>query len=173
VTARAAVVTVPAVDVTVPAVVGPARALATTARAVAETPVRRHDRAVRRPHAAGGRGAVADRGAVTDRGSVTVELAVGLVGVVVLLGLVLLLTTAATTQLRCTEAARAGARSAALGEDDAAVLGVVRRSAGDGAGVAVVRADGWVTVTVDRPVTGAWGLGGLEARASSSTPAEP
>lgn len=130
-------------------------------------PVPRRDRAVGRPHAAGG------RGAVTDRGSVTVELAVGLVGVVVLLGLVLLLTTAAATQLRCTEAARAGARSAALGEDDAAVLGVVRRSAGDGAGVAVVRADGWVTVTVDRPVTGAWGLGGLEARARSSTPVEP
>ena len=48
-----------------------------------------------------------------DHGAVTVELAVGLVGVAVLLGLVLLLTAAATAQLRCTEAARAGARAAA------------------------------------------------------------
>ena len=70
------------------------------------------------------------------------ELAVGLIGVLVLLGLVLLLTAAATAQLRCTEAARAGARTAALGDDDTAVLAVARRAAGDGAEVDVLRADG-------------------------------
>lgn len=108
-----------------------------------------------------------------DHGAVTVELAVGLVGVAVLLGLVLLLTAAATAQLRCTEAARAGARAAALGEEDAAVLAVARRAAGDGAGVDVARADGWVTVTVGRPVTGPWDLGTLDAHALASTPVEP
>lgn len=110
---------------------------------------------------------------VQERGAVTVELAVGLIGVVLVLALVLLLTAAATAQLRCTEAARAGARAAALGQEDAAVGDVAGRAAGGGAHVDVVRADGWVTVTVDRPVTGLGLLGPLDARASSSTPVEP
>lgn len=119
------------------------------------------------------RRSVADvRGSVTaERGSVTAELAVGLVGVVMLLGLVLLLTAAATAQLRCTEAARAAARAAALGEEDAEVAEVARRSAGDSARVDVVRAAGWVTVTVGRAVAG--DVRGLDARATSTTPVEP
>ena len=119
------------------------------------------------------RRSVADvRGSVTaERGSVTAELAVGLVGVVMLLGLVLLLTAAATAQLRCTEAARAAARAAALGEEDAEVVEVARRSAGDAARVDVVRAAGWVTVTVGCAVAG--DVGGLDARATSTTPVEP
>lgn len=108
-----------------------------------------------------------------ERGAVTVELALGLAGVVVLLGLVLLLTSAATAQLRCAEAARAGARAAALGQEDPAVLDVARRSAGAEARVEVVRADGWVTVTVGRSVAGSWHLGALDAQARSSTPVEP
>ena len=110
---------------------------------------------------------------VGERGAVTVELAVGLIAVVLLLGVVLLLTAAAAAQLRCTEAARAGARAAALGEADAEVLDVVRRVAGDDARVGVARVDGWVTVTARRSVAGSWQLGALDAEARSTTPVEP
>lgn len=125
----------------------------------------------------GPRGGVRDLGTprprARERGAVTVELAVGLIGVVLVLALVLLLTAAATAQLRCTEAARSGARAAALGQDDSAVAAVAGRAAGGGAHVEVVRADGWVTVTVDRPVVGVGAVGPLDAHASSSTPVEP
>lgn len=107
-----------------------------------------------------------------DAGSVTVELALGLVTVVVLLGLVLAVVAAGVAQVRCTDAARAGARAAALGEDDEAVTLVARRAAGDGASVSVSRADGWVDVTVRLPIAG--GLAeGLAARATAGLPEEP
>lgn len=121
----------------------------------------------------GRRGLGTSRPSRTERGAVTVELAVGLIGIVLVLALVLLLTAAATAQLRCTEAARSGARAAALGQEDSAVVEVAGRAAGGGAHVEVVRADGWVTVTVDRPVVGVGVVGPLDARASSSTPVEP
>lgn len=100
-----------------------------------------------------GRHRVVDR----ERGSVTAELAVALPAVVVLLVTVLVLAAAATTQLRCADAARAGARSAALGEDPAAVSAVVTRLAGERAEVDVVSDGTWVTVTV-RSVSTAGGL---------------
>lgn len=82
-----------------------------------------------------------------DRGSVTAELAVGLPAVVVLLVAVLAVAAAGVIHLSCADAARAGARAAALGEDDDAVRGVVGRIL-RGAQVRVSRADGWVTVVV-------------------------
>lgn len=108
-----------------------------------------------------------------DRGGVTVELAVGMVTVLALLGLVLGLVAAGVAQIRCTEAARAGARAAALGEDDAAVSLVARRSAGGGADVSVSREGAWVDVTVRAPVLGVGSLGGLVAHATAGTPVEP
>jgi hypothetical protein len=107
-----------------------------------------------------------------ERGSVTVELAVGMVAVVALLGLVLALVSAGVAQIRCTDAARAGARAASLGEDDEAVALVATRSAGPGAQVSVAHAGGWVDVTVRLPVVGG-ALGGLAARATAGVPAEP
>ena len=108
-----------------------------------------------------------------DEGAVTVELAIGMVSVVALLGLVLALLAAGVAQIRCTDAARAGARAASLGEDDEAVALVVRRAAGDGASVSVAHDDGWVDVTVRLPVVGGALLDGLAAHASAGLPVEP
>lgn len=108
-----------------------------------------------------------------DEGAVTVELAIGMVTVVALLGLVLALVMAGVAQLRCTDAARAGARAASLGEDDAAVTLVATRTAGAGAEVAVSRDDDWVDVTVRVPVFGGRLLDGLVARSTAGLPAEP
>ncbi|MFF1530680.1 TadE family type IV pilus minor pilin [Cellulomonas sp. NPDC058312] len=79
----------------------------------------------------------------------TAEMAVVLPVVALLVGVVVALASIAATQLRCADAARSGARAAALGEDDAAVARVARRIAGDGAQAAVGRGDGWVVVTVE------------------------
>lgn len=107
-----------------------------------------------------------------EHGGVTVELAIGMVAVVALLGLVLGLVAAGVAQIRCTDAARAGARAASLGQDDGAVARVVTRVAGDAAAVAVSRDGGWVDVSVRLPVAGGV-LGGLSARATAGLPAEP
>ncbi|KQY47103.1 TadE family type IV pilus minor pilin [Cellulomonas sp. Root137] len=107
-----------------------------------------------------------------DRGSVTAELAVGLPAVVVLLVALLTVASAAVAQTRCTDAARAGARSAALGEPDGEVVATARRLAGDGAAVAVSRSEGWVTVTVSDAV-GSWRGTPLRAHATAVARAEP
>ncbi len=101
-----------------------------------------------------------------DRGSVTAELAVGLPAVVLVLVALLAISSAAITQTRCADGARAGARSAALGEDDASVLATARRVAGAGAEVSVSRSDGWVSVAVTEAV-GPWR--GIPLRAGSTS----
>lgn len=108
-----------------------------------------------------------------DDGAVTVELAIGMVTVVALLGLALGLVAAGVAQIRVTDAARAGARAASLGEDDAAVALVVHRTAGDDAAVSVTRDEDWVDVTVTLPVLGGRLLDDLTARATAGVPAEP
>ncbi|MBO3083419.1 TadE family type IV pilus minor pilin [Cellulomonas fengjieae] len=107
-----------------------------------------------------------------DRGSVTAELAVGLPVVVVLLTALLTIASTAVTQTRCTDAARAAARAAALGEPDPAVLATARRLAGDAASVAVTRADAWVTVEVSARV-GSVTWGPLRAAATAVARVEP
>lgn len=98
----------------------------------------------------------------------------GLPAVVLALVLVLVVASAAVAQVRCTDAARAGARAAALGEDAASVAAIVADLAGDGAQVAVGEAEGWVHVEVSRPVAaGWWGIGSLSATASFAVPMEP
>ena len=113
------------------------------------------------------------RGRAPDDGAVTVELAIGMVSVVALLGLVLALVTAGVAQIRCTDAARAGARAASLGEDDEAVSFVVRRAAGEKAQVSVTHDGGWVDVTVRVPLLGGSLLDGLIATATAGLPVEP
>ena len=104
----------------------------------------------------------------------TAEFAVLLPVVAVLLGAVVAVTSAAGTQLRCADAARAAARSAALGEPDAAVAAVARRVAGPGASVVVARDDGWVEVVVDETVGPRLPLvGGLTVRGSAVSRTEP
>lgn len=104
----------------------------------------------------------------------TAELAVLLPVVALLVGVVVALTSGAATQLRCSDAARAGARSAALGDDDAAVARVARRVAGEGARAAVARGDGWVVVTVEATVGPTVPLlGGVVVRGTATAREEP
>ena len=99
----------------------------------------------------------AGNGAAPALGAVTAEFAVALPAVVLLLGLLLAGSAAGLTQLRLEEAARAGARALARGEDAAAVGGIVRQLAGDSA-LAAVASDGvWISVTVSGTVSGAVG----------------
>lgn len=103
-----------------------------------------------------------------DEGSVTAELAVALPAVVVVLLLVLGVGAASSAQLRAADAARAGARVAALGDADTAVQAVAQRVAGAGAQVVVVREPPWVTVQVRAP-----GVVGIEVGASATAWLEP
>lgn len=83
-----------------------------------------------------------------ERGSVTAELAVLLPGVVLAIVLILAVASAGVMQVRCADAARAGARAAALGQDDAEVTALVQQLAGEGATVTVTRSADWVDVRV-------------------------
>ncbi|MET1064149.1 MAG: TadE family type IV pilus minor pilin [Arthrobacter sp.] len=91
------------------------------------------------------------------RGAVTAEFAVTLPAVLLLLALLLAGSAAGATQLRLDEAARAGARALARGEDAAAVDVIVRRLAGNAAASAVASDGEWLTVTVSGRVPGAVG----------------
>ena len=93
----------------------------------------------------------------TGRGAVTAEFAVALPAVLLLLALLLAGSAAGVTQLRLEEAARAGARALARGEDAAAVDAIVRRLAGASAVSAVASDGGWFSVTVSGRVPGAVG----------------
>ncbi|MDO8147243.1 MULTISPECIES: TadE family type IV pilus minor pilin [unclassified Isoptericola] len=90
----------------------------------------------------------------SERGAVTAELAVGLPVVALLLVAVLTLVAASAAQLRAADAARAGARMVAVGEDEAAVRAAVARVGGAGAEVTVIPEGDWVRVVVTRPVAG-------------------
>lgn len=114
-----------------------------------------------------------DPRAARDRGSATAELALGLPAVVLALLLVLVAGSAAVAQVRCTDAARAAARAAALGEDPGVVAAIVADLAGEAAQVAVTTSGGWVEVTVTRPVSVGWLGGALTASATFAIPVEP
>lgn len=97
------------------------------------------------------------RGPGNARGAVTAEFAVALPAVLLLLALLLAGAAGGVTQLRLEEAARAGARALARGEDPAAVDGIVRTLAG-ASSTASVAADGeWLSVTVADRVGGPLG----------------
>jgi hypothetical protein len=105
---------------------------------------------------------------------VTAELALGLPAVVLVLAVVLVTVAAGAAQLRCADAARAGARAAAIGEAPAEVRAAAGRVAGEGARV-TIRPDGeWVTVEVSTTAPGAWFTGGrLTVRGSATAWVEP
>ena len=105
-----------------------------------------------------------------QRGAVTAELAVGLPVVVLLLVAVLSLAAASTAQMRALDAARAGARAYAIGEDDAAAQQAVAQVGGADAALTVTRDEAWVRVTVTRPVVGGW-FAGAPVRASGDATA--
>lgn len=105
----------------------------------------------------------------SDSGSATAELAVGMVAVVLVLGLLLVTTAAASARMRCQDAARAGARVAAIGQSDAEVVAVARRVAGGAAEVAIERHPPWVEVSVSSSVPGSWFTGGSVGLSASAT----
>jgi len=84
----------------------------------------------------------------TTRGSATAETAVALPALVVVLAVCVWALSGVALRLRCAEAARAAARSAARGDTPAAAAAAARRTAGSTAAV-TVRAEGsLVHVTV-------------------------
>lgn len=91
------------------------------------------------------------------QGAITAEFAVALPAVLLLFALLLAGSVAGVTQLRLEEAARAGARALARGEDMATVGGIVRRLAGESATSAVDSDGGWLAVTVSARVGGVAG----------------
>lgn len=117
--------------------------------------VRAHGRGVApRPCAAR-----AAHGSRPDRGAVTAELAVGTVAVVVVMAGALSVGQAVTAQLRCTDAAAAGARAAARGAPAGEVTALATALAGSGAQASVrlggELADVVVTAPVDLVLPGA------------------
>lgn len=101
-----------------------------------------------------GRGRARER---NTRGAVTAEFAVALPAVLLLLAMLLAGSAAGITQLRLEEAARAGARALARGEEPPAVEGMVRKLAGATASSAVVADGEWLGVTVSDRVAGPFG----------------
>ncbi|WP_313021898.1 TadE family type IV pilus minor pilin [Mobilicoccus sp.] len=82
---------------------------------------------------------------------VTAEMAVTIPVVLLVLALVLTSVRVGIDQVRCVDAARAGARAAARGDDDAAVREVVLRQAPRDSSITLGRTGGDVVVTVAAP----------------------
>lgn len=106
-----------------------------------------------------------------DTGTVTAELALLLPAVTLLLLVLLAAAAAGVTQLRVADAARAGARAAAIGEGTSQIAATARQLAGGGAEVVVGTEDGFVVVEVSRPLPGI--LAGTRARATARAIPEP
>jgi hypothetical protein len=108
------------------------------------------------------------RGPSVDSGTVTAELAVALPGVVLLATALVVTGQAVIGEVRCTDAARAGARLAARGEPEPAVRAEAARRAPRGARVSVQVAAGEVRVLVTAPLGGPLpGGGALTMRGSA------
>ncbi len=100
-----------------------------------------------------------DRRSFDDAGMVTAETAVVLPVLVFILISALAAVSVVTAQMRCTDAAREGARAAARGESDAAVSQIAASSAPAGSAVSVSRNGDRVTVAVSASVALFAGLG--------------
>lgn len=110
----------------------------------------------------------------TEAGTVTAELAIVLPAVVLVLLVCCVVGAATLGQIRCADAARAGARAAALGESHAIVVATARQLAGDAAEVNVAYEGEWVRVEVSSSVAGDLvGLRGLRASATARALVEP
>jgi hypothetical protein len=108
-----------------------------------------------------------------DSGAITAELALALPAVVLVVAVVLVTLAAGGLQLRAADAARTGARLAALGLDDDAVVARLERVL-PGADVRVLRDPPWVEVTVAAAAAGGWLTSGpLPVRSSATAWVEP
>ncbi|MEU7023420.1 TadE family type IV pilus minor pilin [Streptomyces sp. NPDC046203] len=107
----------------------------------------------------------------SDRGSVTAEAAVALPALVLFTAALLWGLAAAAAQIRCVDAARAGARAVARSEPEPAARAAARAAAPDGARVTVARDGELWRVTVEASAPGPGGLG-LTLRAAAAALAE-
>jgi hypothetical protein len=114
-------------------------------------------------------GARSDSG--SDSGMVTVEAAIALCAFVTVLGLVLAGMSTVLDQIRCTDAAREGARLVAMGERDA-VAGTVHRIAPGDATIAIATQGDGIVVTVREPAAGGL-LPGVHVAADAYAVPEP
>jgi Flp pilus assembly protein TadG len=110
-----------------------------------------------------------------EHGMVTAEFAVVLPAVVLVLALSLGALGLALDQIRCVDAARAGARAASRGDSDGAVILVTRRAAPAEALVSMARSGDLVRVSVvSRPrVAGSLLPSWLRASSAASAAREP
>lgn len=106
-----------------------------------------------------------------DRGAVTAEAAVVIPVLVTFVMALLWVLAAAADQIRCVDAARAGARAAARSEPEAAVLAAARETAPRRARVEVGRAGDMWHVRVEAPTPGPRPLS-LTLRAEAAALAE-
>lgn len=106
-----------------------------------------------------------------DRGSVTAEAAVVVPALVVFVAALLWALTAASAQIQCVDAARAGARAAARSEPRAAALEAARSAAPEGAAITMGRSDDLWHVRVEAPTPGPRGIA-LTLTAEAVAPAE-
>jgi len=106
-----------------------------------------------------------------DSGMVTAETAVVLPVLVFVLAAALAAVSVVTAQMRCTDAAREGARAAARGESSAAVLRIAASSAPDASTVTVDQDGETVTVQVTASVPLFPGLGPSMTVSDSATAA--
>ncbi|MFJ5549285.1 TadE family type IV pilus minor pilin [Streptomyces sp. NPDC093225] len=93
-------------------------------------------------------------GARADRGYVTAEAALVLPALVLFAALLVWALMAAAAQIRCVDAARAGARAAARSEPPAAAVAAARAAAPEGARVELVRDGDLWRVRVEAPAPG-------------------
>lgn len=108
-----------------------------------------------------------------ERGTVTAELALTLPAVVLVLLLATAVVAASLAQVRCTDAATAAARAAAVGEPQGRVVAIAHELAGPDAQVIVEQDEGWATVTVTRAVHHRVpGLASLRSSATARAPLE-
>jgi len=106
-----------------------------------------------------------------DAGMVTAETAVVLPVLVFVLAAALAAVSVVTAQLRCTDAAREGARAAARGESEGAIAQIVASSAPEGSAVSVSEEGDTVTVEVSAAVALFPGLGPAMTVSDSATAA--
>ncbi|MFF0276055.1 TadE family type IV pilus minor pilin [Streptomyces sp. NPDC004330] len=107
----------------------------------------------------------------SDRGFVTVEAALALPVLALFTVTLLWGLAAAAAQIRCVDAARAGARVAARAEPPAAAESAARSAAPEGARVAVTRSGDLWRVTVEAVAPGPGGMG-VTLRAEAAALAE-
>ncbi|MFJ2113156.1 MULTISPECIES: TadE family type IV pilus minor pilin [unclassified Streptomyces] len=111
------------------------------------------------------------RSSEADRGSVTAEAAVAVPALVVFTMALVWALTAASAQIQCVDAARAGARAAARSEPRALAVAAARSAAPAGARVVLGRTDGLWRVRVEAPTPGPGALA-LTLTAEAVAPAE-